>query len=238
MLGDNGIRQAEFGARRPQRSPIPRRGPGGRKPHRAQCARTAHCGGECAAKFGRRRPGTLQRSRRCAGHRPGDHSPLRAAFNGRRPAVHLRRVRAQGRNSADRARGHPYLARPRRSRDRPSRRSCRRNGHRQPAGSGASLARPQASGGTIKLMELRDGQTALPIIGDDPAAATTCHSRTGRSATAAIAARVGIAHQRITTADRLLLLLPLLMWIAAAIITWSLVSRLLVRPAAAARSAR
>jgi two-component sensor histidine kinase len=46
----------------------------------------------------------------------------------------------------------------------------------------------------------------------------------------AITAHVGVAHQRITTADRLLLLLPLLMWIAAAIITWSLVSRLLIRP--------
>jgi two-component sensor histidine kinase len=36
--------------------------------------------------------------------------------------------------------------------------------------------------------------------------------------------------QEITTANRLLLLLPLLMWIAAAILTWSLVGRLLIRP--------
>jgi two-component sensor histidine kinase len=43
-------------------------------------------------------------------------------------------------------------------------------------------------------------------------------------------ARIGAVDERITTRDRLVLLLPLLMWIAAAIITWSLVSRLLVRP--------
>ena len=42
--------------------------------------------------------------------------------------------------------------------------------------------------------------------------------------------RVGMAEQRITTADRLLLLLPLLMWVAAALIAWLLVSRLLIRP--------
>jgi two-component system, sensor histidine kinase PdtaS len=34
----------------------------------------------------------------------------------------------------------------------------------------------------------------------------------------------------ITAGDRLLLLLPLLMWVAAALITWSLVSRLLIQP--------
>jgi two-component sensor histidine kinase len=87
----------------------------------------------------------------------------------------------------------------------------------------------QATGGTIKLMELHDGQTVLPIIGDDPAPDDLSFADWPIS-NGAIAAHVGIAHQRITTADRLLLLLPLLMWIAAAIITWSLVSRLLVRP--------
>src|SRR5206468_11444339 len=45
-----------------------------------------------------------------------------------------------------------------------------------------------------------------------------------------LVAEIGALDERITTRDRLLLLLPLLMWIAAAIITWSLVSRLLVRP--------
>jgi two-component system, sensor histidine kinase PdtaS len=85
------------------------------------------------------------------------------------------------------------------------------------------------AGGTIKLMELRDGQTALPIIGNDPAPDDMSVADWPIS-NGVITAHVGVAHQRITTADRLLLLLPLLMWIAAAIITWSLVSRLLVRP--------
>jgi two-component sensor histidine kinase len=43
-------------------------------------------------------------------------------------------------------------------------------------------------------------------------------------------ARVGMSMRRITAQDRLVLLLPVLMWVAAALITWSLVSRLLVRP--------
>ena len=42
--------------------------------------------------------------------------------------------------------------------------------------------------------------------------------------------RIGVARQRIATVDQLLLLLPVLMWVAAALITWLLVSRLLVRP--------
>lgn len=45
-----------------------------------------------------------------------------------------------------------------------------------------------------------------------------------------LSARIGARNERITTRDRLVLLLPLLMWIAAAIITWSLVSRVLIRP--------
>ncbi|MEO6225506.1 MAG: sensor histidine kinase [Sphingomicrobium sp.] len=43
-------------------------------------------------------------------------------------------------------------------------------------------------------------------------------------------ARVAIAQTRVSTSDRLMLLLPVLMWIAAALITWLVVSRLLVRP--------
>jgi two-component sensor histidine kinase len=43
-------------------------------------------------------------------------------------------------------------------------------------------------------------------------------------------ARVGAMDERVTTRDRLVLLLPLLMWVLAAVVTWLLVSRLLVRP--------
>jgi two-component sensor histidine kinase len=43
-------------------------------------------------------------------------------------------------------------------------------------------------------------------------------------------ARIAAVDERITTRDRLILLLPLLMWVAAALLTWLLVSRLLIRP--------
>jgi two-component sensor histidine kinase len=46
----------------------------------------------------------------------------------------------------------------------------------------------------------------------------------------ALYARIGAPDQKITSRDRLILLLPLLMWVAAALVTWLLVSRLLIRP--------
>jgi two-component sensor histidine kinase len=46
----------------------------------------------------------------------------------------------------------------------------------------------------------------------------------------AIIARVGTREQYVATIDQLLLLLPVLMWVAAALITWLLVTRLLIRP--------
>jgi two-component sensor histidine kinase len=42
--------------------------------------------------------------------------------------------------------------------------------------------------------------------------------------------RIGVQRTRISPLERLLLLLPLVMWVAAALITWLLVTRLLVRP--------
>ena len=42
--------------------------------------------------------------------------------------------------------------------------------------------------------------------------------------------RIGAGVPRITTMDRLLILLPLLMWVMAALVTWLLVTRLLIRP--------
>jgi two-component sensor histidine kinase len=94
----------------------------------------------------------------------------------------------------------------------------------------ASELRTAASegGGLIKSMELRDGQNVLPIIAGAPNGDLSFAD--WPISNGALTAHVGIARERITTADRLLLLLPLLMWIAAAIITWSLVSRLLVQP--------
>jgi two-component sensor histidine kinase len=85
------------------------------------------------------------------------------------------------------------------------------------------------TGAPILLLEVRDGESALTMIGSE-ARAHELSVNDWPIGNSDLVVRVGLAHQRITTFDRLLLLLPLLMWIAAAIITWSLVSRLLVRP--------
>ena len=45
-----------------------------------------------------------------------------------------------------------------------------------------------------------------------------------------LVARIGAKVPQITTVERLLLLLPLLMWVMAALISWVLVTRLLIRP--------
>lgn len=81
-----------------------------------------------------------------------------------------------------------------------------------------------------QTLVLRDGARELQVLA--PSGDADSHLRItqwpiGRGA---LEATVGIADRRITTGDRLVLLLPLLMWIAAAMITWLLVSRLLVRP--------
>ncbi|MFL6726467.1 MAG: sensor histidine kinase [Sphingomicrobium sp.] len=85
------------------------------------------------------------------------------------------------------------------------------------------------SGTPIGFMELRDSGSAMTLIGSDPGSRQLSFSELPIS-NGNLAVRIGISRQRITTLDRLLLLLPVLMWIAAALITWLVVSRLLVRP--------
>jgi two-component sensor histidine kinase len=81
----------------------------------------------------------------------------------------------------------------------------------------------------IEYLEVRDPDNVMSLISSDvdsrDLSVTDWPIGNGN-----LSVRVGLAHRRITTLDRLLLLLPLLMWIAAAVITWWLVSRLLVRP--------
>lgn len=87
----------------------------------------------------------------------------------------------------------------------------------------------QGTGGAVRSVVLHDGSRELPVIQEqgpgEPLNVTDWPIGNGN-----FYVRVATNRQQITTADRLLLLLPLLMWIAAAIITWSLVGRLLVRP--------
>jgi two-component system, sensor histidine kinase PdtaS len=85
-------------------------------------------------------------------------------------------------------------------------------------------------GKSITSLVLRDAARELRVIG--PPSGQDINLRISRwpLSNGNLEARVGVTKQRITTRDQLLLLLPLLMWIAAAILTWSLVSRLLIRP--------
>ena len=83
---------------------------------------------------------------------------------------------------------------------------------------------------TAGSLVLRDGQRELPLIeakdpGDEHLRILDIPFTNGN-----LVARAGVPQDRITVWDRLLLLLPLLMWVLAAIVTWSLVTRLLIRP--------
>jgi two-component sensor histidine kinase len=84
-------------------------------------------------------------------------------------------------------------------------------------------------GSAIQYLSIRDADNAATLIGPDSSRDNLALSD-WPVGNGSITVRVGVAHQRITAVDRLLLLLPLLMWIAAAILAWLLVSRLLIRP--------
>ena len=86
-----------------------------------------------------------------------------------------------------------------------------------------------ASGGTIESVALHDNARQVSLFGDSEAQKDVKISE-WPIGSGPMKVRVATPHQRIRTVDRLLLLLPLLMWIAAAIITWSLVGRLLIGP--------
>lgn len=85
-------------------------------------------------------------------------------------------------------------------------------------------------GKAITSLVLRDSSRELRVIGPPSGPDINLTISRWPLSNGNLEARVGLTKQRITTRDQLLLLLPLLMWIAAAILTWSLVSRLLIRP--------
>jgi two-component sensor histidine kinase len=85
------------------------------------------------------------------------------------------------------------------------------------------------TGGPIQYAAVRDHANMLTVIGADPSANALALTE-WPVGNGNLIARIGMAHQRITAGDRLMLLLPLLMWILAAVVTWLLVSRLLLRP--------
>jgi two-component sensor histidine kinase len=84
--------------------------------------------------------------------------------------------------------------------------------------------------GDVDSVLLHDGAHELRILGPPHEGELQLHSTEWQIGDGGLAARIGARDERITPRDRLILLLPLLMWIAAAVITWLLVSRLLVQP--------
>lgn len=90
-------------------------------------------------------------------------------------------------------------------------------------------AASRESGNSFATLTLRDAlKRSLPVIerADD---AHLQHSEwpVGRDQ---LTVRIGMVPAQVTISERLMLLLPVLMWVAAALISWLLVTRLLVRP--------
>lgn len=86
------------------------------------------------------------------------------------------------------------------------------------------------SGTGVRSMVLHDDSRELHLI-DPPIGSNVRLAVSNLSVgTGKLVARIGVKEQQITTLDQLVLLLPVLMWIAAALVTWLLVSRLLIRP--------
>ena len=80
----------------------------------------------------------------------------------------------------------------------------------------------------VSSFELVDGERRLSIVQGPPGSPLTYTDLP--IANRAMTARIGFPVTRITTVDQILLLLPLLMWVLAALVTWLLVTRLLIRP--------
>jgi two-component system, sensor histidine kinase PdtaS len=85
-------------------------------------------------------------------------------------------------------------------------------------------------GSDIKSLVVSDGSGQLRIVDADPPAEGNLAYSEWPIGNGALTTRIGSLETRITTVDRLILLLPVLMWVLAALVAWLLVSRLLIRP--------
>jgi two-component sensor histidine kinase len=85
-------------------------------------------------------------------------------------------------------------------------------------------------GGDFRLVVLHDGARELPLITPNGTPTKRMATSEWTIGNGSLSVRIGILQKRVTTADQLTLLLPVLMWVAAALITWLLVTRLLIRP--------
>ena len=82
----------------------------------------------------------------------------------------------------------------------------------------------------VQSLTLHDPTQQLPVITPAADPQVQSHVTDWPIGKGDVRARVATADRRINAFERLVLLLPVLMWIAAALITWLLVSRLLIRP--------
>jgi two-component sensor histidine kinase len=80
----------------------------------------------------------------------------------------------------------------------------------------------------IRSLEILDGHNAIHLIG--PAATDRQRFIALPITNGALTARIGFPVTRITSSDKLVLLLPVLMWVLAALVAWVLVTRLLIQP--------
>jgi len=85
-------------------------------------------------------------------------------------------------------------------------------------------------GNEIRSLILRDADREVALLRSPARPRSDVTLTTWPIGTGNLSADVGVGHYQTSTADRLMLLLPLLMWVTAAIITWFLVNRLLVKP--------
>lgn len=85
------------------------------------------------------------------------------------------------------------------------------------------------SGTSPAFLRLEDGERRLDVIEQSADAGDLTVTR-WPIAGEGVVARIGISERPIAAIDRLILALPLLMWIAAVLIAWLIVNRLLIRP--------
>jgi two-component sensor histidine kinase len=99
---------------------------------------------------------------------------------------------------------------------------------RLPFGELAAAARDVAP--SIVALRLDDGVNEAALVGGTDGATHRDRASTHRVAGGQLAIRVSVPTERLSTGDWLLLLLPMAMWVIAALVSWWLVSRLLIRP--------
>ena len=85
-------------------------------------------------------------------------------------------------------------------------------------------------GSDARAVTLSDGKNAISVIEPDANGMDPLTYLSLPIANGSVATRIGFPVSRLTTLDRVVLLLPVLMWVFAALLSWLLVSRLLIRP--------